>query len=91
VVHRFKEKGYPIDTTDGGLIQWIDENGKWLGQALVRKSNTQPNIICRVEGRDEEARKLIESEFFQELSTVSTAAVPSLNLQSDDYIKSVIG
>ena len=86
VVHRFKEKGYPINTTDGGLIQWIDENGNWLGQALVRKSNTQPNIICRVEGRDEESKRRIEKEFFGELATVSTAAVPKLNLESDDYI-----
>ena len=55
-VEIFRQKGYPIDSTDGGLIQWIDINGKWHGQALARKSNTQPMVICCVEGRDEKAR-----------------------------------
>jgi phosphomannomutase len=90
VVDIFQRKGYPIDTTDGGLIKWIDKAGNWLGQALVRKSNTQPMLICRVEGRDEEAKAMIEKEFFSTLSRVSTKAVPKLDLASDDYIKGIL-
>ncbi len=90
MVNLFKQKGYTIDTTDGGLIKWFDANGKWLGQALVRKSNTQPNIICRVEGRDEASKKAIENEFFGELARVSTMAVPKLDLASDDYIRGIL-
>ncbi|MDY6834307.1 MAG: type I phosphomannose isomerase catalytic subunit [Chloroflexota bacterium] len=88
VIELFKQKGYQIDTTDGGLIQWINGNGEWVGQALIRKSNTQPMIICRVEGRDEQARIDIEDEFFSTLSQVSTKAIPTLDLSSDEYIKS---
>ena len=90
VVDIFQRKGYPIDTTDGGLIKWIDKAGNWLGQALVRKSNTQPMLICRVEGRDEEVKAKIEREFFSTLSRVSTQAVPKLDLASDDYIKGIL-
>ena len=90
VVRVFGQKGYSIDTTDGGLIKWRDGEGKWLGQALIRKSNTQPMIICRVEGRDEEAKRAIEDEFFLVLSRVSTKAVPKLNLASDDYIREIL-
>jgi phosphomannomutase len=90
VLNIFWNKGYPIDTTDGGLIKWIDMDGKWLGQALIRKSNTQPMVICRVEGRDEKAKARIEEEFFDELSRVSTKAVPKLDLTSDDYIRGIL-
>ncbi|UCH42841.1 MAG: hypothetical protein JSW16_08570 [Dehalococcoidales bacterium] len=90
VVERFRAKGYPIDTTDGGLIKWFNERGEWRGQALVRKSNTQPMIICRVEGRDDTARIGIEQEFFGELSQVSTESVIRLDLASDDYVKELI-
>ncbi|MHC1636073.1 MAG: type I phosphomannose isomerase catalytic subunit [Candidatus Methanospirareceae archaeon] len=87
VVEIFKKKGYPIDTTDGGLIKWEDEEGRWIGQALVRKSNTQPMLICRVEGRDEGSKERIEEEFFEVLARVSTKAVPKLDLASDDYVR----
>jgi len=90
VVKVFREKGYSIDTTDGGLIKWADAKGEWLGQALIRKSNTQPMVICRVEGKDDAARQAIEKEFFQVLSQVSTKAVPRLNLASDDYVRGVL-
>jgi len=56
----------------------------------VRKSNTQPMIICRVEGRDEESKQSIEDEFFAELSKVSTKAIPQLDLDSDDYIREIL-
>jgi mannose-6-phosphate isomerase len=90
VLDVFRKKGYSIDTTDGGIIKWVDSEGNWLGQALVRKSNTQSMLICRVEGRDEQAKAGIEDEFFSELSQVSTEAVPKLDLASDDYIKGIL-
>ncbi len=90
VVRIFQQKGYSIDTTDGGLIRWLDTRGEWLGQALVRKSNTQPMIICRVEGRDEQSKARIEEEFFQALAQVSTKAVPKLDLTSDDYARHLL-
>ena len=90
VVALFRQKGYAIDTTDGGLIKWVDKEGQWLGQALIRKSNTQPMIICRVEGKDEQFKQVIEDEFFGELVNISTAAVPKLNLESDDYIRGIL-
>ena len=91
VINLFQRKGHIIDTTDGGLIKWFDDSGEWLGQALVRKSNTQPNIVCRVEGRDMKTKRTIEDEFFGELSKVSTKSVPKLDLVSDDYIREIIG
>jgi len=90
VVDLFRSKGFTIDTTDGGLIKWVNERGEWLGQALVRKSNTQPMIICRVEGSDDSARMKIEQEFFGELSRVSTENVTRLDLASDDYLKELL-
>ncbi|MCL0084357.1 hypothetical protein M1N82_02315 [Dehalococcoidia bacterium] len=90
VVGIFRQKGYAIDTTDGGLIKWVDAEGRWVGQALIRKSNTQPMIICRVEGRDEGSRMAIEDEFLGELTQVSTAAIPRLDLASDDYIRGIL-
>ncbi|NQT71513.1 MAG: hypothetical protein HQ553_01940 [Chloroflexi bacterium] len=89
-VQRFREMGYTIYTTDGGLIKWFDNDSQWLGQALVRKSNTQPMIICRVEGKDVEAKQSIEDEFFTELSKISTKSVPHLDLASDDYIRDIL-
>jgi phosphomannomutase/mannose-6-phosphate isomerase class I len=86
VVRIFKEKEHLIDTTDGGLIKWKDKEGKWSGQALIRKSNTQPMIICRVEGKDEESKAMIEKEFFHVLSHVKTRSIPKLDLASDEYL-----
>lgn len=90
VIGLFQKRGYQIDTTDGGLIQWADGKGEWVGQALIRKSNTQPMIICRVEGKDEQVKAKIEDEFFTTLSGVSTQAIPTLDLASDEYIKSAL-
>jgi mannose-6-phosphate isomerase len=86
----FREKGYQINTIDGGIIKWLDEDGNWLGQALVRKSNTQPMLICRVEGKNEESKKKIEDELFKELSKISTKAVSKLDLASDDYVREIL-
>lgn len=90
VVSLYLSKGHTIDTTDGGLIQWLDDDGRWLGQALVRKSNTQPMIVCRVEGKDDSSRSKIEQEFFGELSQIATESVPRLDLASDDYIRKAL-
>ncbi|MFP3975143.1 MAG: hypothetical protein ACLFVK_02845, partial [Dehalococcoidia bacterium] len=87
VIKIFRDKGYPIDTIDGGLIKWVDSEGNWLGQALVRKSNTQPMLICRTEGKDEETKTEIEKEFFNALTGVSTSAVAKLDLTSDEYVE----
>lgn len=91
VLKVFYGKGYHIDTTDGGIIQWQDKRGDWLGQVLVRKSNTQPMLICRVEAKDGKNKAEIENEFFGELSKVSTEAVPEIDLTSDDYVRGILG
>jgi phosphomannomutase len=90
IVALFHRKGYAIDTTDGGLIKWADGEGRWVGQALIRKSNTQPMIICRVEGQDENSKRMIENEFLGELALISTGAIPGLDLASDDYIREIL-
>lgn len=51
------EKGYNINDIDGVRVDF--ENG-W---ALVRASNTGPNITARFEGKTEEDMKKIEEEF----------------------------
>ena len=85
-LRRFEEKDFEIDYTDGGLIKWYDDEG-WAGQALIRKSNTQPMIICRVEGRDEARKERVEAEFFGVLEQISTDVVDKLDLESDDYLR----
>ncbi|RJS73547.1 MAG: hypothetical protein CW694_00340, partial [Candidatus Syntrophoarchaeum sp. WYZ-LMO15] len=82
----FEAMGFEIDRTDGGIIRWYDDKG-WVGQALIRKSNTQPMVICRVEGRDEAAKARVEEEFFGVLKKVSTERIPRLDLGSDDYVR----
>lgn len=52
-----KNKGYTYQTTDGIKIIYPD------GFALIRKSNTSPNIITRYESKDKEKLKQIEEEF----------------------------
>ncbi|VUT27688.1 MAG: Phosphomannomutase [Candidatus Syntrophoarchaeum sp. GoM_oil] len=82
----FEKMNLEIDRTDGGLIKWYDDRG-WIGQALVRKSNTQPMLICRIEGRDDGAKATVEEAFFGVLEKVSTDRVKKLDLESDDYVK----
>ncbi len=89
IVSVFRKKGFRIDTIDGGIIVW-SKHGAWVGQALARKSNTQPMLVCRVEGKDEKIRKMIEKEFFSELARTSTKSVPKLDLLSDDYIRDAL-
>lgn len=52
-----KNKGYTYQTIDGIKIIYPD------GFALIRKSNTSPNIITRYESKDKEKLKQIEEEF----------------------------
>lgn len=52
-----KNKGYTYHTIDGVKVIYPD------GFALIRKSNTSPNIITRYESKDKEKLKLIEEEF----------------------------
>lgn len=52
-----KNKGYKYQTIDGIKIIYSD------GFALIRKSNTSPNIITRYESKDKEKLKQIEEEF----------------------------
>ena len=63
VIERVKEycinKGYKINDIDGVRAEF--DNG-W---ALVRASNTGPNITARFEGKTEEDMKKIEEEFME--------------------------
>lgn len=52
-----KNKGYNYHTIDGIKVIYPD------GFALIRKSNTSPNIITRYESKDKEKLKQIEKEF----------------------------
>ena len=52
-----KNKGYNYHTIDGIKVIYPD------GFALIRKSNTSPNIITRYESKDKEILKQIEEEF----------------------------
>lgn len=52
-----KKKGYKYITTDGVKVLYDD------GFALVRKSNTTPNITTRYEAKTQERLKNIEEEF----------------------------
>ena len=57
-----KNKGYKYQTIDGIKIIYPD------GFALIRKSNTSPNIITRYESKDKEKLKQIEEEFISLLN-----------------------
>ncbi len=52
-----KEKGYNVNDIDGVRAEFSN------GWALVRASNTGPNITCRFEGVTPEDEKAIEEEF----------------------------
>lgn len=51
------EKGYKINNIDGVRVEFSD------GWALVRASNTGPNVTARFEGKTEERLKEIQKEF----------------------------
>ncbi len=75
---RTDEAGNDID---GVKIEFVKENG-W---ALVRRSNTSPVIILRMEARNEEGLRNIEADVikkFQEFETV--------DLKADDYVRKIV-
>ena len=51
------EKGYKINNIDGVRVNFED------GWALVRASNTGPNVTARFEAKTEERLKQIQEEF----------------------------
>jgi phosphomannomutase/phosphoglucomutase len=66
---------------DGVKIEFVVENG-W---ALVRRSNTSPVIILRMEARNEEGLRKIEKHVikkFQEFETV--------DLKADEYVRKIV-
>ncbi|MGC9443880.1 MAG: phosphomannomutase/phosphoglucomutase [Candidatus Methanospirareceae archaeon] len=75
---RVDEQGNDID---GVKIDFIEEKG-W---ALIRRSNTSPVIIVRMEARTSDGLKRIEEEVlrkFQEFETV--------DLTADEYVKGIM-
>ncbi len=75
---RTDEAGNDID---GVKIEFVKETG-W---ALVRRSNTSPVIILRMEARNEEGLRNIEAHVikkFQEFETV--------DLKADDYVRKIV-
>jgi len=75
---RTDEKGNDID---GVKIEFVTENG-W---ALVRRSNTSPVIILRMEARTEEGLKKIEEHVIRKFSEFKT-----VNLNADDYVRAIM-
>jgi phosphomannomutase/phosphoglucomutase len=66
---------------DGVKIEFLEENG-W---ALVRRSNTSPVIILRMEARNKAGLRKIEEQVikkFQEFNTV--------DLTADDYVRGIL-
>ncbi len=66
---------------DGVKIEFVEDNG-W---ALVRRSNTSPVIILRMEARDEEGLKKIEEQVIKKFSEFKT-----VDLNADEYVKGII-
>jgi phosphomannomutase len=61
VVEYCKEKGYDINTIDGVRATFND------GWALVRCSNTGPNITVRFEAETQERLEEIQKEFLSKI------------------------
>ena len=57
VIDYIKEKGYNYNDIDGARVEFED------GWALIRCSNTGPNITVRFEAKTEERLKEIQNEF----------------------------
>jgi len=75
---RTDEAGNDID---GVKIDFIEENG-W---ALVRRSNTSPVIILRMEARDEEGLGKIEEHVIKKFLEFKT-----VDLKADDYVRKIV-
>jgi len=75
---RTDERGNDID---GVKIEFVEENG-W---ALVRRSNTSPVIILRMEARNEEGLRKIEEHVIKKFSGFKT-----VDLKADEYVKKIV-
>ncbi|HJH27824.1 MAG TPA: hypothetical protein C5S37_13920 [Methanophagales archaeon] len=75
---RTDEAGNDID---GVKIEFVKENG-W---ALVRRSNTSPVIILRMEARNEEGLRTIEEHVIKKFSAFDT-----VDLNADEYVREIV-
>ena len=75
---RTDEAGNDID---GVKIEFAKENG-W---ALVRRSNTSPVIILRMEARNEEGLRTIEEHVIKKFSAFDT-----VDLNADEYVREIV-
>ncbi len=75
---RSDEAGNDID---GVKIEFVKENG-W---ALVRRSNTSPVIILRMEARNEEGLRTIEEHVIKKFSEFDT-----VDLNADEYVREIV-
>jgi len=66
---------------DGVKIDFIDANG-W---ALIRRSNTSPVIILRMEAKSEAGLRKIEDEVIKKLMEFET-----VDLNADDYVRGIL-
>jgi len=75
---RTDESGKDID---GVKIEFVEENG-W---ALVRRSNTSPVIILRMEARTEEGLREIEEQVIKKFIEFKT-----VDLNADEYVRKIV-
>ncbi|MEA1956816.1 MAG: phosphomannomutase/phosphoglucomutase [Euryarchaeota archaeon] len=75
---RTDEAGNDID---GVKIEFVKENG-W---ALVRRSNTSPVIILRMEARNEEGLRTIEEHVIKKFSEFDT-----VDLNADEHVREIV-
>jgi len=74
---RVDEKGNDID---GVKIEFVEENG-W---ALIRRSNTSPVIILRMEARTEDRLRKIEEQVIKKFEEFKT-----VDLNADEYVRGI--
>jgi phosphomannomutase/phosphoglucomutase len=77
---RVDENGNDID---GVKIEFVDENG-W---ALIRRSNTSPVIILRMEARTEDGLRKIEEQVIKKFLEFETDTV---DLNADEYVQGIM-
>jgi phosphomannomutase/phosphoglucomutase len=76
---RVDEQG---DDIDGVKIEFVAENG-W---ALIRRSNTSPVIILRMEARTEDGLRKIEEQVITKFVEFKT-----VDLNADEYVRGIMG
>ncbi|MBK5191203.1 MAG: phosphomannomutase/phosphoglucomutase [Methanosarcinales archaeon] len=75
---RVDENGNDID---GVKIEFVSENG-W---ALIRRSNTSPVIILRMEARTEDSIRKIEEQVIKKFEEFKT-----VDLNADEYVRGIM-